>query len=114
MNRSAVLAEVLRMAPVSRKQVAEATGISSATVTRAVDLLIAEGVLREGSEIVSESRGRRAVLLDLVADRSYVLGIDLGASNTRFVLADLIANPVLAREIRTPSELDADALALWL
>ena len=114
MNRSAVLAEVLRMAPVSRKQVAEATGISSATVTRAVDLLIAEGVLREGSEIVSESRGRRAVLLDLVADRSYVLGIDLGASNTRFVLADLIANPVLACEIRTPSELDADALALWL
>jgi predicted NBD/HSP70 family sugar kinase len=114
MNRSAVLAEVLRSAPASRKQVAEATGISSATVTRAVDLLIAEGVLREGSEIVSESRGRRAVLLDLVADRSYVLGIDLGASNTRFVLADLIANPVLACEIRTPSDLDTDALAAWL
>lgn len=114
MNRSSVLAEVLRRAPVSRKQVAEATGISSATVTRAVDLLIAEGVLREGSEIVSESRGRREVLLDLVADRSYVLGIDLGASNTRFILADFVANPVLACEIRTPSDLDADALAHWL
>ncbi len=114
MNRSAVLAEVLRSAPASRKQVAEATGISSATVTRAVDQLIAEGVLREGSEIVSENRGRRAVLLDLVADRSYVLGIDLGASNTRFVLADLIASPVLACEVRTPSDLDADALAAWL
>ncbi|MDR6685736.1 glucokinase [Arthrobacter sp. 1088] len=113
-NRSAVLAEVLRAAPASRKQVAEATGISSATVTRVVDQLLAEGVLREGSEIVSENRGRRAVLLDLVADRSYVLGIDLGASNTRFILADLNARPVLVCEVQTPSDLDTLRLADWL
>jgi predicted NBD/HSP70 family sugar kinase len=114
LNRGTVLAEVFRTAPTSRKQIAEATGISTATVTRAVDTLIAEGVLREGSEIVSEQRGRRAVLLHVVAGRSYVVGIDLGASNTRIIVADLLASPVLALDVPTPSALNAIELAHWL
>lgn len=114
MNRGAVLAEVFRTAPTSRKHIAEVTGISTATVTRAVDSLIAEGVLVEGSAIVSENRGRRAVLLDVVAGRSYVVGIDLGASNTRIIVADLLANPFRALEVPTPSELTSIELANWL
>jgi glucokinase len=114
LNRGTVLAEVFRTAPTSRKQIAEATGISTATVTRAVDTLIVEGVLREGSEIVSEHRGRRAVLLHVVAGRSYVVGIDLGASNTRIIVADLLASPVLALDVPTPSALNAIELAHWL
>jgi glucokinase len=114
MNRGTVLAEVFRLAPASRKQIAEATGISTATVTRAVDSLIEEGLLLEGSEIVSENRGRRAVLLDVVAGRSYVVGIDLGASNTRIIVADLLANPILALDVATPSALNAPDLAEWL
>lgn len=114
LNRAAVLAEVFRTAPTSRKQIAEATGISTATVTRAVDTLIAEGVLHEGSEIVSEHRGRRPVLLHVVAGRSYVIGIDLGASNTRIIVADILASPVLALDVPTPTELNAFELANWL
>jgi predicted NBD/HSP70 family sugar kinase/biotin operon repressor len=114
LNRGAVLAEVFRAAPTSRKNIAEATGISTATVTRAIDALIAEGILREGSEIVSENRGRRAVLLHVVAGRSYVVGVDLGASNTRIIVSDLLANPVVALEVPTLSGLDAVDLANWL
>lgn len=114
MNRGAVLAEVLRSRPVSRKLVASRTGISAATVTRAVDSLIAEGILREGDELVVESRGRRAVPLDLVADRSYVAGIDLGASNMRYIVSDLLANPIAAGEIVTPRDLGATQLAHWV
>jgi len=114
LNRNAVLTELLRSRPVSRKQISVVTGISAATVTRTVDALISEGILAEGSELIVENRGRRAVLLDLVADRAYVLGIDMGASNTRFIVSDLLGNPLVAREIATPTGLGPADLAAWL
>ena len=103
LNRNAVLTELLNQRPATRKQIAESTGISAATVTRAVDQLIADGVVCEVSEVVVETRGRRAILLDLVADASLVLGIDLGASNTRMIATDLLANPMMAIEVATPA-----------
>jgi predicted NBD/HSP70 family sugar kinase/biotin operon repressor len=114
LNRNAVLTELLNQRPATRKQIAEATGISAATVTRAVDQLILDGVVCEVSEVVVENRGRRAILLDLVADASLVLGIDLGASNTRMIATDLLANPIMAIEVPTPTELAPTELALWV
>jgi glucokinase len=114
LNRSVILAELLRSRPASRKALAEATGISPATVTRAVDLLIASGVLREVSEVISDNPGRRAVLLDVVSDTTFVVGVDLGASNTRIVVTDLLGNPHRAVEAKTPSTHTADDLARWL
>jgi predicted NBD/HSP70 family sugar kinase len=114
LNRNAVLTELLNQRPATRKQIAESTGISAATVTRAVDQLILDGVVCEVSEVVVENRGRRAILLDLVADASLVLGIDLGASNTRMIATDLLANPIMAIEIATPTELGPTELALWV
>ncbi|MCS5720754.1 ROK family transcriptional regulator [Herbiconiux sp. CPCC 203407] len=114
LNRSAVLTELMSLRPATRKQIAESTGISAATVTRAIDQLIADGIVCEVSEVVVEKRGRRAILLDLVAERSLVVGVDLGASSTRIIGGDLLANPVVAVELPTPSELGAAELALWL
>jgi glucokinase len=71
-------------------------------------------VITETIEIVSESRGRRAVQLDIVSDRSYVVGVDLGASNTRVIVADLLAHPVVAFETSTPAALDTARLVQWL
>ena len=114
LNRNAVLTELLNHRPTTRKQIAESTGISAATVTRAIDQLILDGVVCEVSEVVVEYRGRRAILLDLVADTSLVIGIDLGASNTRMIATDLLATPVVAVEIPTPTSLGPTELALWL
>jgi len=114
LNRSVILAELLRSRPASRKHLAEATGISPATVTRAVDLLIASNVLREVSEVISDTPGRRAVLLDVVSDQTFVVGVDLGASNTRIIVADLLGNPLRAAEVQTPGSETADGLARWL
>ncbi|WP_276116313.1 ROK family transcriptional regulator [Microbacterium halotolerans] len=114
LNRAAVLAELLRSRPASRKQIASRTGVSPATVTRATDQLIHEGIVREGDEIVVENRGRRARALDLVAERSYAVGIDLGASNTRLVMTDLVGAPQIAVETKTPSQLSSQEMASWL
>lgn len=114
LNRSAVLTELMSLRPATRKQIAESTGISAATVTRAIDQLIADGIVSEVSEVVVEKRGRRAILLDLVAERSLVIGVDLGASSTRIIGSDLLAKPLVAVELPTPSELGAAELALWL
>ena len=114
LNRSAILTELLRTRPSSRKQLAASTGVSQPTVTRAVDELIADGLLFEGDEIVVESRGRRARTIDVVADRALVLGVDLGASNTRVLLADLLATPITVSALSTPTALGPRDLAVWL
>lgn len=113
-NRTTVLAELLRHRPITRKQLADLTGISAATVTRTIDQLIADGIVHEVSELVSEQRGRRAVLLDVVAPRSVVTGIDLGASNTRIVTADLVGGIRAQVSLPTPQDAGPDALAAWV
>jgi predicted NBD/HSP70 family sugar kinase/biotin operon repressor len=114
LNRNAVLTSLMSSRPASRKQIAQASGISAATVTRAIDQLIAEGIVTETAEIVSETRGRRAVELDIVTDRSYVVGVDLGASNTRMIVADLLARPLLTVETATPTDRSTASLAAWI
>ncbi|MFT4235334.1 MAG: ROK family transcriptional regulator [Microbacterium sp.] len=114
LNRRAILTQLLRSRPTSRKEIALDAGISPATVTRAVDELISEGVLFEGDDIVVERRGRRARFVDIVPDTSLALGVDLGASNTRYLLTDLWARPLLGGEEPTPAVQGADELIRWL
>ena len=114
LNRRAVLTALMQSRPASRKSIAGTSGISAATVTRAVDQLITEGIIAETGEVITESRGRRAVQLDLVSERKFVVGLDLGASNTRLILADLLGHPIVVLETPTPTETTSYELARWL
>lgn len=113
-NRGMVLAELLRTRPTTRRDIAVSSGISPTTVTRTVDELIAEGIVREGGEVVSAARGRRPVLIDFVAEGGYVAGVDLGASTVRVAVADLVGAVQRTGEYRTPSGCSADELIDWL
>ncbi|WP_104525429.1 ROK family transcriptional regulator [Blastococcus atacamensis] len=113
-NRAAVLARALASAPTTRTALAEATGLSPATVSRMVDALIGEGLLQETAEVSSGRRGRRATLIEVVADGAVVAGVDLGASSTRIVLADLLGEPLHRRTCPTPTDRGAEGLATWL
>jgi predicted NBD/HSP70 family sugar kinase len=113
-NRAAVLAQVLEVSPTTRANVAAATGLSAATVSRMVDALLSEGLLRETDEVASGRRGRRATLVEVVADRAVVVGVDLGASSTRFIVADLLAEPLDRRISPTPADCGPEELAAWL
>ncbi|SDF90102.1 ROK family transcriptional regulator [Klenkia brasiliensis] len=113
-NRGAVLSDLLLHRPTTRTAIAQRTGLSAATISRAVEVLVADGVVREVSEVVSANRGRRAVALDLVGERSVVAGVDLGASATRVVLVDFAGSELRRWEQPTRSDLPAADLADWL
>lgn len=114
LNREAVLTALFASRPASRKLIAERSGISPATVTRSVEQLLAEGIVTETSEIISESRGRRAVELDIVADRHFAMGIDFGATNTRILVIDLLGRTIVRRSVPTPTHEDVELLTEWL
>lgn len=113
-NRGVVLSDLLVHRPTTRKAIAHRTGLSAATISRAIEVLVSDGVVREVSEVVSGNRGRRAVSLDLVGERSVVAGVDLGASTTRVVLADFAGQELRRWEEPTRSGLGAVELAEWL
>jgi len=113
-TRGQIVAALLRARPSSRKQLASATGISPATVSRAVDGLIADRLVHEGSALVEERRGRRQVLLDIESGDHLALGIDVGGSRTRAVLVDLTAAPLASVDVATQVGASAEDLALWI
>jgi predicted NBD/HSP70 family sugar kinase len=113
-NRSAVLARVLAVGSCTRGELAIVTGLSPATVSRVVDALIAEGLIAEGPEVASGRRGRNAAAVQVNPELGVVCGVDLGGTNCRFLLADLLGNPAATRQELTPVSLPAAGIAGWV
>lgn len=113
-NRSAVLAALFAGGEHSRPELSRSTDLSAATVSRVVDGLLEEGLVREGSTLHTGRRGRQAVLLDVAAERGVACGVDLGGTTCRFLVTDLLGGAPTYRVEPTPQGYDADALAGWL
>lgn len=96
LNVIRILNAVRRHGPISRANLAKRSHLSPPAVSALVDDLIARrGLLREVGQDVSTG-GRRATLIDFVADRGCVVGVDLGSTTVRYAVADL-SGRVLAR-----------------
>jgi predicted NBD/HSP70 family sugar kinase len=113
-SRSSVLAELLATSPTTRQRLAQGTGLSTATVTRTIDLLISEGLAQDLHELATPNRGRRALLLEARADSRVAVGVDIGASNTRLLAVDLCARPLARASLPTPPGLSAIGLIDWV
>src|SRR5438105_15563788 len=99
LTSAAVLHAVREDGPVSRSDIARATGLSKPTVNAAVELLLEQGYVSE-DELASAGRpGRRPRLLRFASGLGHVLGIDIGANKVLVLVADL-AGEVLATERR--------------
>jgi predicted NBD/HSP70 family sugar kinase len=101
--------EILAERPrASRAELAEATGLSPATVGRTIGRLRRDGVLREYAlEAAGVGRPPRVVELD---DRSaFVIGIDAGGRTLRAAIADLggTFRGRIARPVRDPADREA-------
>lgn len=72
----------------TRSQLAASTGLSRATVSQRIDLLISAGLLIETGRAVSTG-GRPPLTLQLNPDTGIVAAVDLGATHCQIALADL-------------------------
>jgi len=111
LNSQHVLRTIRERGPISRGDVAAATGLSKPTVKEVVELLLDAGHVRE-SAADGRSRpprpGRPPRLLTFSADLGYVLGIDIGANKILALVADLNGDVLASQRLPTAAEARAD------
>jgi DNA-binding transcriptional ArsR family regulator len=91
------LLEYLRAhGPISRAQLARATGLSKPTVSQALACLENAGLVRPVGQSISSKGGRIATLYEPNPEVGYVIGVDVGRSWVRAAVAN-IAGKMIAR-----------------
>ena len=96
-NRSTILEYIFRNAPVARSTIAKQTQITPATVTSISGNFIQEGIIQEiGAEdnAADCSPGRKRILLDIVPDKVYAMGIEFTSRHIRFSICNLRGDTV--------------------
>jgi glucokinase-like ROK family protein len=97
-NKAILLREIRSRGPISRATLSEITNISKPTVTKLVDSLIRDNLVRKVGVVNStKNRGKPPLLVEFNAKSGYVIGCMLEVSRIKTVLADLDAH-ILARE----------------
>ncbi|GLY85762.1 ROK family transcriptional regulator [Actinoallomurus iriomotensis] len=87
-NRSAVLRKLYFDGPLSRQELAPATGLSSGSISNVVAELTADGLLEEAGSVGSDG-GRPRTLLRVARRSAYLIGVDVGETRVRVELFDL-------------------------
>lgn len=75
-NRKLIL-NLIRLGPISRVELAEATQLTRASITQIVDELIDAGLVEAVSTVESSALGRRRIQLALRHDARYVFGVNI-------------------------------------
>jgi len=104
MNQRLVLQLIQGCGPISRRDLAKASGLSAASVSGITSALIELGLVFETGEAEELGRaGRKAVLLKLNPNAGMVVGVKLAIHAISCVLTDLEANVLGAIEYAFPS-----------
>lgn len=98
-NRALIFDE-LRKQPLSRAQLSSITNLCKSAVTSIVNELISEGQLTE-TETLSAPLGRHPILLDIVPDYRYAIGILLHRTRLTVIITDLKFNIIAKRSFLT-------------
>ncbi|NEB81161.1 ROK family transcriptional regulator [Streptomyces sp. SID14478] len=88
-NRAALLQQLYFDGPLSRYELAPATGLSSGSVSNVVAELAAEGLVEEAGSVESDG-GRPRTLLRIAPDCGLLIGVDVGENLVRVELFDLV------------------------
>lgn len=113
-NKASVLEVVLSRAPLTRNELIDLTGLSKATVSRAVEELRADGFVVDGGVDEVSGRGRRSTNLDVPATTGHVVGISFGAQMTCVLVADLRGREVHQVLVPTVDHQAVGKAAEWL
>ncbi|MEV4316302.1 ROK family transcriptional regulator [Actinocrispum sp. NPDC049592] len=94
LNLQAVYQAVRRLRPVSRAELARRLGTTKPTMGRAIDALLAAGLIRE-----ADASGYGAVFFEPCPDAAVVLGLDVGSRYLRGTVADLDGRQLARRDL---------------
>ncbi len=101
-NRAAALSRLYEQGSASRQELAELTGLSSATVTNVVTELLTDGLVVEAGS-VSSAGGRPRGILRVATENLRFAGVDVGETEIRVGLFDGALNP-LEMTSRSPDD----------
>lgn len=113
-NKASVLDVVLSHAPLTRNKLIELTGLSKATVSRAVEELRADGFVVDGGVDEITGRGRRSTYLDLPGTTGHVAGVSFGAQTTGVLVTDLRGREIQYVTAPTADHQEIEDAARWL
>ncbi|MFI6854389.1 ROK family transcriptional regulator [Streptomyces sp. NPDC050416] len=113
-NKASVLDVVLSHAPLTRNRLIELTGLSKATVSRAVEELRADGFVVDGGVDDVTGRGRRSTYLDLPGTTGHVVGVSFGAQTTGVLVTDLRGREIRQMTVPTADHQEVTDAARWL
>ncbi|WP_328347657.1 ROK family transcriptional regulator [Streptomyces violaceus] len=113
-NKASVLDVVLSHAPLTRNKLIELTGLSKATVSRAVEELRADGFVVDGGVDEITGRGRRSTYLDLPGTTGHVAGVSFGAQTTGVLVTDLRGREIQHLTVPTADHQGVEDAARWL
>ncbi len=108
-NRGLVLSALRRHGPMSRTQLATATGLSNASLTAIGGELIAQGILQEGAPRTPPgARGRPAVEVTFNREAAYAAIIELDVNRVRCSLVNYAGGLADRTEVAVTAELFAE------
>jgi predicted NBD/HSP70 family sugar kinase len=113
-NKASVLDVVLSRAPLTRNEVIELTGLSKATVSRAVEELRADGFVVDSGVDAVTGRGRRSTYLDVPGTTGHVVGVSFGVQTTCVLVTDLRGREVHHVIVPTKDHEEVKNAAEWL
>ncbi len=100
-NRRAILQCIYEEGPMSRKDLAAATGLTQASLTQISSALIQEGILEESGAVSNQKAGRKKVLLDINCDYGVIAVMNIDREKTVFSICNLKGNVLDEKQIRT-------------
>jgi predicted NBD/HSP70 family sugar kinase len=113
-NRRAVLAQIVLRGPRSRTEIAAATDLTTASVSRITRELIESGLVVELPDAEEDntprSPGRRFIRLDINSRGGYVLGIGVNVFHQSVTLADLKNRRIARQDLNLSDLSDPDVV----
>ena len=99
-NRSLLLRALFHAGPMSRADLARASGLTPTTVSNVIGELVDEGMIEEAGRTLSGSVGKPATLVSVVADARHVVCLDLSsADEIRGAVVNLARKVVTRRSV---------------
>ena len=103
-NHNLIKRFIYRNSPISRVEIAQQLGLTTATITGMVNPMIASGILREIVTATEGAKGagRPRIMLEFVPEAYYVCGVDVGVYHTNYTLTDIRGNVIAIRHTEQP------------